>query len=176
MAPVMVLAQNIVYLPVVLEVCVEWNVSYRDVLIRQACVYADQIFYLQPSRSSVKMQMPRFLTPVRLRLQLVNHISGYVCPSVCTFCCHEYSVHRCSAMPFSLHIQLWLHQRTACHATKYVNTSAGLLLSPVAAWWCLLRVSVSVGFFPTRWFLVIVAFPVCPGWPTVALWVSWPAP
>jgi hypothetical protein len=29
-------------------------------------------------------------------------------------------------------------------------------------------------FFPTCCFLVIVAFPVCPGSPSVALWISWP--
>jgi hypothetical protein len=33
----------------------------------------------------------------------------------------------------------------------------------------------SSGFFSASWFLVIVAFHVCPGLPTVALWVSWPA-
>jgi hypothetical protein len=31
-----------------------------------------------------------------------------------------------------------------------------------------------IGFLSDGWFLVIVAFPVCPGLPTVALWVSWP--
>jgi hypothetical protein len=48
------------------------------------------------------------------------------------------------------------------------------LLSPLAARWCVFRGSFPSAFFSTSWFLVILAFPVCPGLPTVALWVSWP--
>jgi hypothetical protein len=39
--------------------------------------------------------------------------------------------------------------------------------------WCVFRGSFPSGFFSASWFLVIVAFPVCPGLPTVALSVSW---
>ncbi len=57
--------------------------------------------------------------------------------------------------------------------SSWVRTSAGLLLSPLDAQWCVFRGSFPSGFF-SSWFLVIVAFPVCPGLPIVALWVSWP--
>ncbi len=58
----------------------------------------------------------------------------------------------------------------------WVRTSAGLLLSQLGARWCVFRGSFLPGFFSAGWFLVlvIVAFHVCPGLPTVALWVSWP--
>jgi hypothetical protein len=39
---------------------------------------------------------------------------------------------------------------------------------------CVLRFLVRPVFFSTSWLLVIVAFPLCPGLPTVALWISWP--
>ncbi len=58
--------------------------------------------------------------------------------------------------------------------SSWVRTSAGLLLSPLGTRWCVFRGSFPSGFFSTSWFLVIAAFPVCPGLPTVALWVSWP--
>jgi hypothetical protein len=58
--------------------------------------------------------------------------------------------------------------------SSWVRTPAGLLLSPLARRWRVLRGSFPSGFFSTRWFLVTVAFPVCPGLPTVTLWASWP--
>ncbi len=60
--------------------------------------------------------------------------------------------------------------------SSWVRTSAGLLLSQLGALWCVFRGSFLSGFFSANWFLVlvIVAFHVCPGLPTVALWVSWP--
>jgi hypothetical protein len=60
--------------------------------------------------------------------------------------------------------------------SSWVRTSAGLLLSQLGARWCVFRGSFPSGFFSASWFLVlvIVAFHVCPGLPTVALWVSWP--
>jgi hypothetical protein len=58
--------------------------------------------------------------------------------------------------------------------SSWVRTSASLLLSPPTAWRCVLRGSFPSSFFSTSWFLVIVTFPVCPGLPSVALWVSWP--
>ncbi len=58
--------------------------------------------------------------------------------------------------------------------SSWVRTSAGLLLSQLGARWCVFRGSFLSGFFSASWFLVIVAFHVCPGLPTVALWVSWP--
>ncbi len=49
--------------------------------------------------------------------------------------------------------------------SSWVRRSAGLLLSPLGAEWCVFRGSFPSGFFSTSWFLVIVAFPVCPGLP-----------
>ncbi len=47
--------------------------------------------------------------------------------------------------------------------SSWVRTSAGLLLSPLGARWCVVRGSFPSNFFSTSWFLVIVAFPVCRG-------------
>ncbi len=58
--------------------------------------------------------------------------------------------------------------------SSWVRTSAGLLLSPLGTRRCVFRGSFPPAFFSRSWFLVIVAFLVCPGLPTVALWVSWP--
>ncbi len=75
--------------------------------------------------------------------------------------------------------------------SSWVRTSAGLLLSlsvgSASSGWtdvilllllgrrgCVFRGSFPSGFFSTSWFLVIVAFPLCPGLPIVALSVSWP--
>ncbi len=95
---------------------------------------------------------------------------GPVCQSVamCVFANHPcFAAHRPS-----------LFRRCATGGSpspsSWVRMSAGLLLSQLGARWCVFRGSFPSGFLSASWFLVVVAFHVCPGLPTVALWVFWP--
>ncbi len=57
--------------------------------------------------------------------------------------------------------------------SSWVRTSAGLLLSPLGARWCVFRGSFLSVFFSDELVPSHCRIP-CPGLPTVALWVSWP--
>jgi hypothetical protein len=118
------------------------------------------------------------------RCRLVNHIRhelmssarlspcGWTCVSGCGHVCVCPSFLFCC--PPAVFVSPRARPVEALPLSSWVRTSAGLLLSQLGARWCVFRGSFPWGFFSASWFLVIGAFHVCPGLPTVALWVSWP--
>jgi hypothetical protein len=60
--------------------------------------------------------------------------------------------------------------------SPWVSTSAGLVLYPASAQWCVLRGSGFIEFLYDMLVPVIVAFHFCPWLPSVCLWVSWLVP